>query len=114
MGCSGTTGKLVKIPFMSIKAHVVDENDQPIAGAIVEVSNGQKATTGANGLALLKLGTLGVSTVTVMAQDRVPSSFTVSMPVDRGKTMTERLGQPIELNKASGSERISNSEVLTS
>ncbi len=98
MGCSGTTGRLAKIPFMSITVKVIDEKDQPIAGAIVEASDGQKATTGADGLASLKLGTLGVSTVTVMAQDRVPSSFTVSMPMDRGKTMTARLGQPIEMS----------------
>lgn len=98
MGCSGTTGKLAKVPFMSIKVNVIDEKDQPIAGALVEASDGQKATTGADGLATLKLGTLGVSTVTVMAQDRAPSSFTVTMPMDRGKTMTARLGQPIEMS----------------
>ncbi|MBN1850509.1 MAG: Ig-like domain-containing protein [Deltaproteobacteria bacterium] len=97
-GCSGTAGTLTRVPFMGITVKVVDEKDQPIVGAIVEASDGQQITTGADGLASLKLGAVGVKTVNVMAQDRVPSSFTVTMPMDRGKTMTARLGTPVEMS----------------
>jgi hypothetical protein len=94
-GCSG--GDLLKIPFLSLTVQVLDEQDHPVSGAIVEVTNGQQFTTGADGMAQLKFGALGVHQVMVMAQDRVPASFTVSMPLDRGKTVTTRVGAPVEV-----------------
>ncbi|MBI5142842.1 MAG: hypothetical protein HZA20_11740 [Nitrospirae bacterium] len=97
-GCSTTTSSLMDIPFLTVTVKVVDEKDQPISGAMVEVSNGQKAVTDFNGIAEVKFGGLGAHNVTVLAQNRVPSTFSVTMPLDRGKTMTARLAQPIEMS----------------
>jgi len=96
LGCS--TSDLLKVPFLSVTVQVVDDAEQPVPGAIVEVSNGEQFTTGADGTALLRFGGLGVHQITVLAQDRVPSTFTVSMPMDRGKTMTARLGAPVSMS----------------
>jgi hypothetical protein len=85
------------IPFFSVSVKVIDEADSPIAGAIVESSNGQKMTTGADGMAGLKFGSLGVHMISVLAQNRAPASFSVTMPLDTGKTIPARLGKPVEL-----------------
>ena len=81
---------------VSVKA--VDEADAPVAGAIVESSNGQKVTTGADGIADLKFSSLGAHMITVISQNRAPASFSVTMPLDMGKTMPVRLGKPIEVS----------------
>lgn len=81
---------------VSVKA--IDESDNPIAGAIVESSNGQKVTTGADGVAELKFSSLGAHMITVIAQNRAPASVTATMPVDIGKTVPVRLGKPVEMS----------------
>jgi hypothetical protein len=89
---------LMKMPLFGITVQVTDEANAPIAGAIVESSDGQQATTGADGSAALKFGSLGVHMITVMAQNRAPASFSVTMPLDSGKTMPARLGKQVEMS----------------
>ncbi len=84
---------LNKIPLFSATVKVTDEADAPIAGAIVDSSDGQQATTGADGMATLKFGSLGVHMITVTAENRTSASFSVTMPLDSGKTMSARLGK---------------------
>jgi hypothetical protein len=84
--------------FLNVSVKAIDETDSPIAGAIVESSDGQKATTGSDGMAELKFGSLGVHRITVLAQNRAPASLSVTMPLDKGKTMTARLGKQIEVS----------------
>ncbi|GAB4250417.1 carboxypeptidase-like regulatory domain-containing protein [Deferrisoma sp.] len=96
-GCGGTTDTLLKIPFLSVTVKALDEGDRPIAGARVEASDGQQTVTDAEGLAILKFGTLGVHTITVAAEGRAPTTLSVSMPMDRGKTLVARLGKPVEV-----------------
>lgn len=89
---------LMKARVLSVNVKVVDENDAPIKGALVEVTNGQKATTGDDGLATLKFAGLGIHMITVMAQDRAPATLSVTMPLDIGKTLTARLGTPVDMS----------------
>jgi hypothetical protein len=84
------------LPLFKVTVKAVDEADAPVAGAIVESSNGLKATTGADGMAELKFSSLGVHMITVAAQNRAPANFSVTMPLDMNKTMTARLGKPVE------------------
>lgn len=87
-----------QIPLFGVTVQVMDEANAPIAGAIVESSDGQKTTTGTDGNAALKFGSLGVHMITVMAQNRAPASFSVTMPLDTGKTLPARLGKPVEMS----------------
>lgn len=89
---------LMQAKLLSVTIKVVDENDEPITGAIVESSNGEQTTTGADGLAKVKFGGIGLHTIIVMAQDRVPARLSVTMPVDMGKTLTARLGNPVDMS----------------
>ena len=89
---------LMKARLLSVNVKVVDESDAPIKGALVEVTNGQKATTGDDGLATLKFAGLGIHMITVMAQDRAPATLSVTMPLDMGKTLTARLGTPVDMS----------------
>src|SRR3990172_1962377 len=86
------------LPLFKVWVKAIDEGDSPIAGAIVESSNGQKVTTGADGVAELKFSSLGVHMISVIAQNRAPASFSVTMPLDMGKTMPARLGKPVEMS----------------
>jgi hypothetical protein len=85
----------VNLPLFKISVKAVDEADAPIVGAIVESSDGQKATTGNDGIAVMKFGSIGVRNITVTAQDKAPSVLTVTMPMDLNKTMTARLGKMV-------------------
>ncbi len=89
---------LTSIPLFGVTVQVTDEVNAPIAGAIVESSDGQRTTTGTDGNASLKFGSLGVHMITVMAQNRTPASFSVTMPLDTGKTLPARLGKPVEMS----------------
>lgn len=96
-GCSGMTSNLMGVPFLSVTVKAVDEADKPIAGALVESSGGQRTTTDAQGVASVSLGSLGVSTVTVSAEGKAPAVLQVTMPVDSGKSLTARLGKPVQV-----------------
>jgi hypothetical protein len=89
---------VTSIALFKVSVKAIDEANAPVAGAIVESSNDQKVTTGPDGIAELKFGSLGVHMITVIAQNRAPASFSVTMPLDMGKTMTARLGKPVEMS----------------
>lgn len=98
---SCSTPSLYNLPSLAlfkVSIKVVDEADVPIAGALVESSNDQKVTTGADGIATLKFGIAGVHMITVLGQNKAPASLSVTMPMDMGKTMTARLGKPVEIS----------------
>ncbi len=92
-----TSCATLNVPIFKVTVKAIDEADSPIQGAIVESSDGQKATTGEDGIAVLKFGSLGVHNITVLAQNRAPASLTVTMPLDSSKTMSARLGKPVEV-----------------
>jgi len=97
IGCSVPgPGGIARIPIFRVHIEVVDEADQPIPGAIVESADGQTATADSEGKASIRFGSVGIHMVTVMTDNRVPYTFTLSMPIDAGKTFTARLGKPVE------------------
>ncbi len=89
--CSYETRLLNKIPINSVKVKVVDQNGNPVPGAQVAASNGRQNTTDENGIAEIRFGTVGLYSVSVMADNHLPSNFMVTMPVDDGTTFTRRL-----------------------
>lgn len=94
--CTSETRLLNKIPINSVDVQVLDQNDNPISGAQVEASNGRQTTTDTDGKANIRFGSVGVYTVTVLADNRMPNNFVVTMPTDRGETITARLTDSIE------------------
>lgn len=100
-GCTSETRLLNKIPINSIDVQVLDQNDNPINGAQVEASNGRQTTTDTDGNANIRFGGVGVYTVTVLANNRMPNNFVVTMPTDRGETITVRLTDSIEFTGVS-------------
>src|SRR4051812_28976944 len=95
MGAGCASLPIPNLALFSLTVKAVDDKDAPVAGATVESSDGQRQTTGADGTAVLKFGLLGVHHISVISATRPPSSFTVTMPVDSGKTMQARLGAEI-------------------
>lgn len=93
--CSPTEEVLDKVRIFEVQVEAVDANDNPIPGAVVEASNGEQTSTDSSGIATLEFGAAGVYTVTVMADNRAPSTFTVTMPTDQGKEMTARLADKV-------------------
>ena len=99
MGMLSTScSTLMQAKLLTVTIAVVDENDQPITGAIVESSNGQQSTTGSDGKVTLKFSSIGMHAITVIAQDRAPATLSITMPVDMGKTKTARLGKTVEMS----------------
>ncbi|MCW9707648.1 carboxypeptidase-like regulatory domain-containing protein [Fodinibius salsisoli] len=94
--CTSETRLLNKIPINSVDVEVFDQNDNPISGAQIEASNGRQTTTDADGKANIRFGGVGIYTITVLADNRMPNNFVVTMPTDRGETITARLTDSIE------------------
>lgn len=95
-GCSASA-LLTKVAIFKVNIKVVNENDEPIPGAIVQVTDGQQTTADQDGMASVKFAAAGVHVVTITAQDRAPATLRVTMPLDIGKTLTARLGQPVTM-----------------
>lgn len=93
--CSPSMHTLSQIPVFKVNVKAVDTEGDPMAGAIVETSKGGSTSTDSTGMAQVSFGAAGVYTVSVMADNRAPSTFTVTMPANRGDTLTARLGQPV-------------------
>lgn len=74
-----------------MEVKVKDQNDNPVQGAQVQVSNGRETTTNSEGVAKVRFGSVGIHTVSVFADNYMPSNFVVTMPADRGKIVTRRL-----------------------
>lgn len=96
VSCSSETRLLNKIPINSVEVQVLDQTGNPISGAQVEASNGRQSSTDADGKANIRFGSVGVYTVTVLADNRMPNNFIVTMPTDRGETITARLTDSIK------------------
>jgi hypothetical protein len=96
--CNPSAQMLNKVPVNSMEVKVVDQNDEPIAGAQVNVSNGRKSTTDENGVAKVRFGSVGIHSVTILADNHLPNNFIVTMPTDRGKMVTRRLADEIDLS----------------
>ncbi len=93
--CSPTQEIVNEIRIFEVQVEAVDTNSNPIPGAVVEASNGEQTSTDSTGTATLEFGAAGVYTVTVMADNRAPSTFTVTMPTDEGEKMTARLAEKV-------------------
>lgn len=96
LSCTSETQLLNKIPVNSVNVEVVDQNDNPINGAQIEASNGRQTTTDTEGKANVRFGSVGIHTITVLADNHMPNNFIVTMPTDRGETITARLTDNIE------------------
>lgn len=95
-GCSPSMDMLNRVPVHNVEVQAVDANGQPVPGAVVETSNGKKTSTDSSGTAKVKFGAVGIHTITVMADNRAPATFTVTLPADHGETMKARLGEPVD------------------
>lgn len=93
-----STSSIMDMAILNLTVKAVDENNQPVANAIVESSDGQRVTTDENGVAKLKFSAIGAHQIKVLAQDRVPAAFSVSMPLDQGKLKTARLARAVEVS----------------
>lgn len=89
--CTYETSLLNRIPIHSVNVEVQDTEGNPVAGAEVAASNGRATTTDAKGMAKVKFGAVGVYTITVIADNHMPSNFVVTMPVDDGETFTRQI-----------------------
>ncbi len=89
--CTTGTRLLNRIPVNSLEVKVVDQNGEPIQGAQIMASNGRQNTTDKNGIAEIRFGSVGLFSVSVLADNHLPSNFMVTMPVDDGTTITRRL-----------------------
>lgn len=96
--CTPETRLLNKIPINSVDVKVLDQNDNPVAGAQVEASNGRRTTTDENGIAKVRFGSVGIHSVSVYADNHMPANFIVTMPADRGKTVTKKLANEISIS----------------
>lgn len=97
-GCTSGTQLLNKIPVNSVDVKVVDQNDNPISGAQVESSNGRQSTTNGAGIAKIRFGSVGIHNISVYADNYMPSNFIVTLPTDRGKTITRRLTDEVNFS----------------
>ncbi|HBX66204.1 MAG: hypothetical protein CL670_03135 [Balneola sp.] len=88
---------LNKVPINSVTVEVLDQDGNPVQGAQVEASNGRQTTTGANGKAKLRFGSLGVHSISVYADNFMPNNMVVTMPTDNGSTVTARLTGEVQM-----------------
>lgn len=88
---------LNKVPINSVTVEVLDQEGNPIQGAQVEASNGRQTTTGANGKAKIRFGSLGVHNISVYADNYMPNNMIVTMPTDNGNTVTARLTGEVQM-----------------
>ena len=100
--CSPSAQLLNDIPVNSAKIKVLNQNNEPVKGAQVEASNGRKATTDSTGVATIRFGSVGVYTVSVIAESYMPSNFTLTMPSANGETFTRHLSQQVNYTGMSG------------
>ena len=85
-GCFGFNG--MGLHLFSMKIEVRGPNNAPLIGALVRCSSGETVTIDSSGIAKLNFSDMGPYYISVVYQDRVISSYNVSMPSDGGKTLT--------------------------
>ncbi|HEY9166207.1 MAG TPA: hypothetical protein VIS48_08615 [Candidatus Kryptonia bacterium] len=88
-GCGGCFGyNTMGIHLFSMKVEVKGPNNVALVGAVVHCSCGETVTVDTSGIATLHFSDMGPYYISVEYQDRVISSYNVSMPSDGGKTLT--------------------------
>lgn len=96
-GCSSSAELLNQIQVHTVNFKVVDQDGSPVAGAAVEASNGESATTDSTGMASLEFGTVGVHEINITASKFGTISKTVSLPRDNGETVTTHLSKSTQI-----------------
>ncbi|MFZ1082816.1 MAG: hypothetical protein WAO19_12935 [Candidatus Kryptoniota bacterium] len=86
-GCFGGINTM-GLHLFSMKIEVRGPNNAALVGAVVHCSCGETVTVDTTGIATLHFSDIGPYYVSVVYQDRVISSYNVSMPSDGGKTLT--------------------------
>ncbi len=98
-GCFNPSAQLLnKVPINSLEVEVLDVDGNPLPGAQVEASNGRKTTTNENGIAKVRFGSVGIHSITVLADNYMPNNMVITMPADRGKTLTAQLATQVEFS----------------
>ncbi len=88
-GCGGCFGfNTMGLHLFSVKVDVRGPNNVALVGAVVHCSCGETVTVDSSGVANLHFSDIGPYYVSVVYQDRVISSYNISMPSDGGKTFT--------------------------
>lgn len=101
-GCAMPGANMLnKVPINSVQVEVLDAQGDPIQGAQVEASNGRKSSTDASGMTTIRFGTVGIHSITVMADNYMPNNMVVTMPKDNGSTVTARLTNEVEIGSIS-------------
>lgn len=100
-GCTSSGSLLNQIPIHSVTVKVVDQQGNPIPGAQVQTSSGRASSTDEEGVAKVNFGAVGVHSITVLADNHMPSNFVVTMPADNGETYTRRLAEEVQIGTVS-------------
>ncbi|MDZ7771904.1 MAG: Ig-like domain-containing protein [Balneolaceae bacterium] len=100
-GCTTSGSLLNQIPIHSVTVQVLDQQGNPIQGAQVQTSSGRASSTNEEGMAEVNFGAVGVHSITVLADNHLPSNFVVTMPADNGETYTRRLAEEIQIGTIS-------------
>lgn len=88
-GCGGCFGyNMMGLHLFSMKVEVRGPNNAALIGAVVRCSTGETVTIDSSGVAKLNFSDVGPYYISVIYQDRVISSYNISMPSDGGKTLT--------------------------
>jgi hypothetical protein len=86
-GCFGSINTL-GLHLFSVKVEVRGQNNVPLVGAVVHCSCGESVTIDTTGVATIHFSDVGAYNISVVYQDRVVSSYNVSIPADDGKKLT--------------------------
>lgn len=98
VGCAMPGANMLnKVPINSVQIEVLDVDGNPIQGAQVEASNGRKSSTDAAGITKIRFGTVGIHSITVLADNYMPNNMVITMPKDNGSTITARLTNQVEI-----------------
>lgn len=88
-GCAPATP-----PFFAVTLQAIDEKGAPVAGALLQTSDGQSLATDSEGRATVRWARIGTYSITVYAEGRMPATLTVVIPEDTGKVLTATLPRP--------------------
>lgn len=101
-GCSSSAELLNQIPVHTVNFKVVNQDDNPVAGAAVEASNGESATTDSTGMASLEFGSVGVHEIKITSSEFGTTTKTISLPRDKGETVTTHLSKSTQFTGQAG------------
>jgi len=101
-GCLGGINQL-GLHLFSVKVEVRGQNNVPLVGAVVHCSDGEAVTIDTTGIATLHFSDVGAYNISVVYQDRVVSSYNISIPADDGKKLTANY-TPVAAQPAAASQ----------